>query len=203
MKKLIAYSSVAHMGFVTIGTFTLTVQGIEGAIYQMLSHGIVSAALFLIVGVVYDRIHSREIAQYGGLVHKMPAYSLLFMIFLLASVGLPGTGGFVGELLILVGAFKASSWLAALAATGVILSAIYMLYLYRRVIFGKMTKVPLYNIKDLSLREIVVLAPLVILIFWMGLYPSPFLEILHVSVNNLIDRVEAAQAASAALIAGR
>ena len=169
----------------------------------MLSHGIVSAALFLIVGVVYDRMHSREIAQYGGLVHKMPAYSLLFMVFLLASVGLPGTGGFVGELLILVGAFKASSWLAALAATGVILSAIYMLYLYRRVIFGKMTKGPLYNLKDLSSREIVVLAPLVILIFWMGLYPPPFLEILHVSVNNLIDRVEAAQAASAALIAGR
>ncbi len=203
MKKLIAYSSIAHMGFVTIGTFTLTVQGIEGAIYQMLSHGIVSAALFLIVGVVYDRIHSREIAQYGGLVHKMPTYSLFFMVFMLASVGLPGTGGFVGELLILVGAFKASSWLAALAATGIILSAVYMLYLYRRVIFGKLTKEHLYKIKDLNLREIIVLAPLLIIIIWMGVYPSPFLEILHVSVNNLIERVDTAQAASAAFVAGR
>jgi NADH-quinone oxidoreductase subunit M len=203
MKKLIAYSSVAHMGFVTIGTFTLTVQGIEGAIYQMLSHGIVSAALFLIVGVVYDRIRSREIAQYGGLVHKMPAYSLVFMVFMLASVGLPGTGGFVGELLILVGAFKVNSLLAALAATGVILSAVYMLYLYRRIIFGKLTKDHLLKIKDLSSREIMVFAPLVILIFWMGIYPSSFLETMHVSVNNLIDRVESAQAASAALIAGR
>jgi NADH-quinone oxidoreductase subunit M len=203
MKKLIAYSSVAHMGFVTIGTFTLTVQGIEGAIYQMLSHGIVSAALFLIVGVVYDRIHSREITQYGGLVHKMPAYSLIFMVFMLASVGLPGTGGFVGELLILVGAFKVNSILAALAATGVILSAVYMLYLYRRIIFGKLTKDHLLKIKDLNTREKMVFAPLIILIFWMGIYPSSFLEILHVSVNNLIDRVESAQAASAALIAGR
>jgi NADH-quinone oxidoreductase subunit M len=203
MKKLIAYSSVAHMGFVTIGTFTLTVQGIEGAVYQMLSHGIVSAALFLIVGVVYDRIHSREIEVYGGLVHKMPAYSLIFMIFMLASVGLPGTGGFVGEFLILVGAFKANSWVAALAATGVILGAVYMLYLYRRVIFGKLTKEHLLKIKDLSPREMMVFAPLIMLIFWMGIYPSPFLDIMHVSVNNLIDRVVSAQAASAALIAGR
>jgi NADH-quinone oxidoreductase subunit M len=203
MKKLIAYSSVAHMGFVTIGTFTLTVQGIEGAVYQMLSHGIISAALFLIVGVVYDRIHSREIAMYGGLVNKMPAYSLIFMIFMLASVGLPGTGGFVGEFLILVGAFKANSWVAALAATGIILGAVYMLYLYRRVIFGKLTKEHLLKIKDLSPREMMVFAPLIILIFWMGIYPSSFLDIMHVSVNNLIDRVETAQAASAALIAGR
>jgi NADH-quinone oxidoreductase subunit M len=203
MKKLIAYSSVAHMGFVTIGTFTLTVQGIEGAVYQMLSHGIISAALFLIVGVVYDRIHSREIAMYGGLVNKMPAYSLIFMIFMLASVGLPGTGGFVGEFLILVGAFKANSWVAALAATGIILGAVYMLYLYRRVIFGKLTKEHLLKIKDLSPREMMVFAPLIILVFWMGVYPSSFLDIMHVSVNNLIDRVESAQAASAALIAGR
>jgi NADH-quinone oxidoreductase subunit M len=203
MKKLIAYSSVAHMGFVTIGTFTLTEQGVEGAIYQMLSHGIVSAALFLIVGVVYDRIHSREISAYGGLVHKMPAYSLIFMICMLASVGLPGTGGFVGEFLILIGAFKANSWVAALAATGVILGSVYMLYLYRRVIFGKLTKEHLLKIKDLSPRETMVFAPLIILIFWMGIYPSSFLDIMHVSVNNLIDRVETAQAASAALIAGR
>ena len=203
MKKLIAYSSVAHMGFVTIGTFTLTVQGVEGAVYQMLSHGIVSAALFLIVGVVYDRIHSREISEYGGLVHKMPAYSFIFMIFMLASIGLPGTGGFVGAFLILVGAFKANSWVAALAATGVILGAVYMLYLYRRVIFGKLTKEHLLKIKDLSPREMMVFAPLTILIFWMGIYPSSFLDIMHVSVNNLIDRVETAQAASASLFAGR
>jgi NADH-quinone oxidoreductase subunit M len=140
---------------------------------------------------------------YGGLVHKMPAYSLIFMIFMLASVGLPGTGGFVGEFLILVGAFKANSWVAALAATGVILGAVYMLYLYRRVIFGKLTKEHLLKIKDLSPREMMVFAPLIMLIFWMGIYPSPFLDIMHVSVNNLIDRVVSAQAASAALIAGR
>ncbi|HIM26100.1 MAG TPA: NADH-quinone oxidoreductase subunit M, partial [Rhodospirillales bacterium] len=140
MKKLIAYSSVAHMGFVTIGAFTLTVQGIEGAIFVMLAHGVISAALFLIVGVVYDRIHSREIAAYGGLVHRMPGYSLIFMIFMLGSVGLPGTAGFVGEFLVLVGAFKANTWVAALAATGLILGAAYMLYLYRRVIFGSLTK---------------------------------------------------------------
>jgi NADH-quinone oxidoreductase subunit M len=203
MKKLIAYSSVAHMGFVTIGTFTLTIQGIEGAIYTMLSHGVVSAALFLIVGVVYDRIHSRDIAKYGGLVHRMPAYALMFMLFMLASVGLPGTGGFVGEFLVLVGAFQANTWVAALAATGVILGAVYMLYLYRRIIFGQLTKEHLMKIGDLSRREIMVFAPLVVLVLWMGVYPSSFLDMMHVSVNNLIDRVESAQAASAALIAGR
>ncbi|HJN25823.1 MAG TPA: NADH-quinone oxidoreductase subunit M, partial [Rhodospirillales bacterium] len=203
MKKLIAYSSVAHMGFVTIGTFTLTVQGIEGAIYTMLSHGVVSAALFLIVGVVYDRIHSREIARYGGLVHRMPVYALMFMLFMLASVGLPGTGGFVGEFLVLVGAFQANTWVAALAATGVILGAVYMLYLYRRIIFGQLTKEHLMKIGDMSRREIMVFAPLVVLVLWMGVYPSSFLDIMHVSVNNLIDRVESAQAASAALVAGR
>ncbi len=203
MKKLIAYSSVAHMGFVTIGTFTLTVQGIEGAIYTMLSHGVVSAALFLIVGVVYDRIHSREIARYGGLVHRMPVYALMFMLFMLASVGLPGTGGFVGEFLVLVGAFQANTLVAALAATGVILGAVYMLYLYRRIIFGQLTKEHLMKIGDMSRREIMVFAPLVVLVLWMGVYPSSFLDIMHVSVNNLIDRVESAQAASAALVAGR
>ncbi len=203
MKKLIAYSSVAHMGFVTIGTFTQTVQGIEGAIYTMLSHGVVSAALFLIVGVVYDRIHSREIEMYGGLVHRMPAYALMFMLFMLASVGLPGTGGFVGEFLVLIGAFQANTWVAALAATGVILGAVYMLYLYRRIIFGKLTKEHLLKIGDLSKREIMVFAPLAVLVLWMGIYPSSFLDIMHVSVNNLIDRVESAQAASAALVAGQ
>jgi NADH-quinone oxidoreductase subunit M len=204
MKKLIAYSSVAHMGFVTVGTFTMTVQGVEGAIFQMLSHGVVSAALFLIVGVVYDRMHSREIATYGGLVHRMPVYSLAFMIFMLASVGLPGTSGFVGEFLVLVGTFRANSWVAAFTATGVILGAVYMLYLYRRVIFGTLTKDNLKKILDLSPREMAVFAPLVLLVFWMGLYPAPFLEVMHVSVGNLLDRVETARAAiETATVLGR
>lgn len=198
MKKLIAYSSVAHMGFVTIGTFTLTVQGVEGAIYQMLSHGIVSAALFLIVGVVYDRIHSREITMYGGLVERMPIYALTFMLFMLASVGLPGTGGFVGEFLVLVGAFKVNTWVAAFAALGVILGAAYMLYLYRRVIFGVLEQDHLKKIKDMSTREVLVFAPLVILTLWMGIYPPSFLDFMHVSVTNLLDQVEAARSASMA-----
>ncbi len=190
MKKLIAYSSIAHMGFVTIGTFTMTTQGIEGAIYQMLSHGVVSAALFLVVGVVYDRIHTREIAAYGGLVNRMPAYALTFMVFTMASVGLPGTGGFVGEVLVLVGAFKANSWVAAFAAIGVILGAAYMLYLYRRIIFGELTKENLMKIKDMSRREIAIFAPLLILTIWMGIYPSSFLDFMHVSVTNLLTQVE-------------
>jgi NADH-quinone oxidoreductase subunit M len=195
MKKLIAYSSIAHMGFVTAGTFTLTTQGIEGAIYQMLSHGIVSAALFLLVGVVYDRIHSREISDYGGLVYRMPAYSLVFMLFMLASIGLPGTGGFVGEILVLVGLFKVSPWLAAFAATGIILGAAYMLYLYRRIIFGPLTKEALMKIKDLNAREWMIFAPLIILTLWMGVYPSSFLDFMHVSVENLINQIETALSA--------
>jgi NADH-quinone oxidoreductase subunit M len=194
MKKLIAYSSVAHMGFVTVGTFTLTVQGIEGAIFQMLSHGVVSAALFLIVGVVYDRMHSRDIETYGGLVHRMPAYALIFMVFMLASVGLPGTSGFIGEFLVLVGAFRVNTWVAALTATGVILGAAYMLYLYRRVIFGRLTKEALAKILDMSPREHLVFAPLVVLVIWMGVYPAPFLNVMHVSVGNLIKQVETARA---------
>ena len=199
MKKLIAYSSVAHMGFVTIGAFTLTVQGIEGAIFVMLAHGVISAALFLIVGVVYDRIHSREIAAYGGLVHRMPGYSLIFMIFMLGSVGLPGTAGFVGEFLVLVGAFKANTWVAALAATGLILGAAYMLYLYRRGIFGSLTKDSLAAIKDMSLREVAIFAPLIVLVILMGVYPAPFLDIMHVSVANMITNIESALNASAAI----
>ena len=202
MKKLIAYSSVAHMGFVTAGTFTFTPQGIEGAIVQMLSHGIVSAALFLIVGIVYDRMHSRLIDTYGGLVSRMPAYAIAFMVFMLASVGLPGTSGFVGEILVLVGLFQVNTIVAALAATGVVLGAAYMLYLYRRVIFGKLTKDSLAKIMDLTPREIAVFAPLIVLVLWMGLYPAPFLEIMHVSVGHLIDQVEAAREGSLAM-AGR
>ncbi len=199
MKKLIAYSSVAHMGFVTVGIFTLNVQGIEGAIYLMLSHGVVASALFLIVGVVYDRMHSRDISTYGGLVHRMPAYGLGFMLFMLASVGLPGTSGFVGELLILMGAFQTNSWVAAFTALGVILGAVYMLYLYRRVIFGKLTKKDLMGILDLSGREIAIFAPLVALVLWMGIYPPSFLDFMHVSVSNLIEQFEAARAAGGGL----
>ena len=201
MKKLIAYSSVAHMGFVTVGTYTFTLQGIEGAIFQMLSHGVVTAALFLIVGVIYDRTHSRDIETYGGLVHRMPAYALVFMVFMLASVGLPGTGGFVGELLVLVGAFQVSSWVAALTATGVVLGAAYMLYLYRRVIYGKLSKDHLRAILDLSPREIAVFAPLVVAVVWMGIYPVPFLDVMHASVENLIARVDEARAVAEAATA--
>ena len=196
MKKLIAYSSVAHMGFVTIGIFTLTQQGIEGAIYQMLSHGVVSAALFLIVGVVYDRIHSRLIERYDGLVERMPAYAFAFMVFMLASVGLPGTGGFVGEFLVIVGAFKVNTLVALLTASGMVLGAAYMLYLYRRVIFGVITKDDLKGIFDLSWRERAVFAPLIIMVFWMGIYPASFIDVMAASVTNLIEDYESSLAAS-------
>ena len=186
LKKLIAYSSVAHMGFVTIGIFTLNSQGLEGAIFQMLSHGIVSGALFLCVGVIYDRMHTREIAAYVGLVNRMPKYALVFMVFTMASVGLPATSGFVGEFLVLLGAFYYNTWLAVFATTGVVLGAAYMLYVYRRIIFGKLDKENLMSIKDLSYREIIVFAPLILLVFWMGVYPSPFLDVMSASVENLI-----------------
>ena len=174
------------MGFVTIGIFTLNSQGLEGAIFQMLSHGIVSGALFLCVGVIYDRMHTREIAAYGGLVNRMPKYALVFMVFTMASVGLPATSGFVGEFLVLLGAFYYNTWLAVFAATGVVLGAAYMLYVYRRIIFGKLDKENLMSIKDLSYREIIVFAPLILLVFWMGVYPSPFLDVMSASVENLI-----------------
>lgn len=196
MKKMIAYSSVAHMGFVTIGIFTFTKQGVEGAIFQMLSHGVVSGALFLCVGVVYDRLHTREIARYGGLVNNMPKYAFAFMIFMLASVGLPGTAGFVGEFLVLVGAFQVNTWVALLAATGVILGAAYMLYLYRRVVYGELTKDDVKAMLDLDAREIAILAPLIIIVMWMGVYPSPFLNVMSVSVDNLLTEFSAATAAS-------
>ena len=198
MKKLIAYSSVAHMGFVTLGIFSVNQQGLEGAIYQMLSHGVVSAALFLIVGVVYDRIHSRAIERYDGLVERMPAYAVAFMIFMLASVGLPGTSGFVGEFLIIVGVFQVNTWLALLTASGMVLGAVYMLYLYRRVIFGKMTKEDLFSILDMNWREKAVFAPLILMVFWMGLYPPSFLDVMSASVENLIVNYETALAASGA-----
>jgi NADH-quinone oxidoreductase subunit M len=194
MKKLIAYSSVAHMGYVTVGAFSMTTQGIQGALFQMLSHGVVSAALFLVVGVVYDRVHSRDISAYGGLVERMPGYALVFMVFMLASVGLPGTGGFVGEFLVMLGAFRVNAWVGALTATGMILGAAYMLYLYRRVIFGQLTKDKLKGLLDLTPRETAVFAPLLVLVIWMGVYPKPFLDVMHASVGQLVERVEVARA---------
>ena len=188
MKKLIAYSSVAHMGFVTIGIFTLSQQGVQGALITMISHGFVSGALFLCVGVVYDRLHTREIARYGGLAENMPNYSLVFMVFMMASVGLPGTSGFVGEFLVLNGAFETNTWVGFLATTGIILGAAYMLYLYRRVIFGKITKDDVRTMLDLSWREKLIFAPLLVLVFWMGIYPSSFLEPMKPAVNFVIDR---------------
>jgi NADH-quinone oxidoreductase subunit M len=196
MKKLIAYSSVAHMGFVTVGIFAANQQAVEGAIIQMLSHGFVSAALFLCVGVVYDRIHTREIARYGGLVHRMPLYAAVFMLFMLASVGLPGTSGFVGEFLILLGAFEANTWVAVLIASGMVLGAAYMLYLYRRIIFGELTKDDLKTILDLGPREILIFAPLIVLVLWMGIYPAPFLDAISASVANLVDNYHGALAAA-------
>jgi len=186
MKKLIAYSSVAHMGFVTMGIFTVTHQGVEGGIFQMLSHGVVSGALFLCVGVVYDRMHTREIAAYGGLVNRMPLYAACFMVFTLANVGLPGTSGFIGEFLTMLGAFVHNSWIAVFAATGVILSAAYALFLYRRIIFGALVKPSLQAIEDLTAREIAILAPLVVITIALGVYPKPVLDVTTPAVAKLI-----------------
>jgi NADH-quinone oxidoreductase subunit M len=196
MKKLIAYSSVAHMGYVTLGIFAAThqirdkaplgEQAVQGAIFQMLSHGIVSAALFLIVGVVYDRMHTRMIARYGGLVQRMPRYAFVFMVMMLASVGLPGTSGFIGEFLVLLGTFQANILVAVLATSGVVLGVPYMLYLYRRVVFGKLVREDLKTIRDLNAREVLVFAPLVVLVLWMGIYPNSFLEVIEPSVKNLV-----------------
>jgi NADH-quinone oxidoreductase subunit M len=196
MKKLIAYSSVAHMGFVTMGLFSLTQQGIQGAIFQMVSHGLVSGALFLCVGVVYDRMHTREIAAYGGLVARMPRYAVAFLIFTMANIGLPGTSGFVGEFLTMLGAFRANSWVAAFATTGIILSAAYALYLYRRIIFGVLEKPSLRTILDLSPREIGLLAPLVLLTLFYGIHPSPILDGCATSVTALIKNFDTAMAAT-------
>jgi NADH-quinone oxidoreductase subunit M len=204
IKKLVAYSSVAHMGFVTIGIFTFNQQGIEGGIFQMLSHGLISGALFLSVGVVYDRLHTREIARYGGLVHRMPRYAAFFLIFTLANVGLPGTTGFVGEFLVLVGVFQVNTWVAFLATTGIILSAGYALWLYRRVIFGVLDKADLKSVKDMNAREVATLAPLLAAIIFFGVYPQPILDVMHVSVENLISQHHAALAGvHSVFVAGR
>ncbi len=194
MKKLIAYSSVAHMGFVTMGIFSLTRQGIDGAMFQMISHGLVSGALFLCVGVIYDRMHTREIAAYGGLVNRMPLYAAVFMFFTMANVGLPGTSGFVGEFLTLLGAFASNTWVAFFATSGVILSACYALWLYRRVIFGKLEKPALTWMPDMTPRELVILAPLVVLTLFFGVYPAPILDTVAASVENLLKSVQVAAA---------
>ena len=191
-KKLIAYSSVAHMGIVTIGIFIVNQQGVEGAMMLMLSHGIVSAALFLCVGVVYDRMHTRQISFYGGLVNRMPRYAVVFMIFTLASVGLPGTSGFVGEFLIILGAFKFNTLLAFFTATGVILSAVYMLYLYKRVVFGIIKNEKLKTILDLNSREIIIMVPLLIVVFIMGIFPNLFLDPMRLPIKNIIINYELA-----------
>ncbi|MGJ0620274.1 MAG: NADH-quinone oxidoreductase subunit M [Methylocystis sp.] len=186
IKKLIAYSSVAHMGYVTMGLFTLNAQGMQGAIFQMISHGFVSGALFLCVGVIYDRMHTREIAAYGGLVNRMPVYAFVFMLFTMANVGLPGTTGFIGEFLSLAGTFQANSWVALIATSGVVLSAAYALYLYRRVIFGVLDKASLMNIADLTPREIAIFAPLVLITIYYGVQPQAILSATQASVDNLI-----------------
>ena len=197
MKKLIAYSSVAHMGFVTMGIFSLNQQGIDGALYQMISHGLISGALFLCVGVIYDRMHTREIAAYGGLVNRMPLYAFVFMVFTMANVGLPGTSGFVGEFLTLMGAFKANIWVAFFATSGVVLSAAYALWLYRRVVFGKLEKPALAHINDLGYREVATLAPLLVLTIWFGVYPAPILDVFGPAVEGLVSNMKLASAAAA------
>ncbi|MBC6402215.1 MAG: NADH-quinone oxidoreductase subunit M [Hyphomonadaceae bacterium] len=192
IKKLIAYSSVAHMGFVTMGIFVVNMQGIQGAIFQMLSHGLISAALFFCVGVIYDRMHTRDIAFYGGLVKAMPVYAFFMMLFTMANVGLPGTSGFIGEILTMIGAFQYNSWIAAGAATGMILSAVYALHLYRAVIFGEQSNDKLDNIEDMKRHEIAVLASLAVMVIVLGVYPSLITDITAVSVENLINRFNVA-----------
>ena len=187
MKKLIAYSSVAHMGFVTLGIFTLQQQGIEGSIIQMISHGLVSAALFLCVGVVYDRMHSRMINSYGGIVAIIPKYSILFMLFTLAALGLPGTSGFIGEFLILMGAFKDNFLVAVIASLGVILGAAYMLWLYKRVVFGKLVNEDLKKMFDLNRSEYLILSCLAVPTLFFGFYPDPLINTIEVSVTDLIN----------------
>jgi NADH-quinone oxidoreductase subunit M len=203
IKKLIAYSSVAHMGYVTMGLFTMNPQGIQGAYFLMISHGFVSAALFLCVGVIYDRMHTREISAYGGLVQRMPIYAVIFMIFTMANVGLPGTAGFVGEFLSLLGTFKANSWVALIATSGVVFSAAYGLFLYRRVVFGALEKPSLKDIADLSPREIAIFAPLVIATIYYGVQPQAVLDATQASVDNLIQSHTALLDAAKFALAGQ
>jgi NADH-quinone oxidoreductase subunit M len=192
MKKLIAYSSVAHMGYVTMGIFAANQQGVDGAIFQMISHGFISGALFLCVGVIYDRMHTRDIDAYGGLVNRMPAYALVFLFFTMANVGLPGTSGFVGEFLVLMGIFQVNTWVAAIATSGVILSAAYALYLYRRVALGALVKTALRTIQDMSRRERAIFAPLIVMTLLLGVYPALVTDIIGPSVAQLVTDYHAA-----------
>ena len=196
IKKLIAYSSVAHMGFVTMGLFAMNQQGVQGAVYQMVSHGLVAGALFLCVGVVYDRMHTREISAYGGLVNRMPRYAVVLLVFTMANVGLPGTSGFVGEFMTLLGTYKANSSVALFATLGVILSAAYALYLYRRVVFGVLDKPSLMSIADLDAREVVIMLPLLALVIYYGVHPQPILDACAASVDHLVKGLDAALAAT-------
>jgi len=202
MKKLVAYSSISHMGFVTLGFFIFNAYGIEGGLLQMISHGFVSGALFLGIGVLYERVHSRQIADYGGVAHKMPVFAAFFVLFAMANSGLPGTSGFIGEFLVMVGVFKDNTLVALLIATGVILGAAYMLWLYRRVIFGELVKEDLKSMLDLSLREKAIFAPLLILVFWMGLYPLSFTSIFGPTVTDFIQNYGPRMEAVAADTAG-
>jgi NADH-quinone oxidoreductase subunit M len=195
MKKLIAYSSIAHMGYVTMGIFTVNQQGLDGAIFQMISHGFISGALFLCVGVIYDRMNTRDVEAYGGLVNRMPAYALIFMFFTMANVGLPGTSGFVGEFLVLMGIFQENTWIAVIATSGVILSASYGLWLYRRVVMGDLIKESLKSITDMTTRERAIFAPLVVMTLLLGVYPSLVTDIIGPSVGALIDQYDTATAA--------
>jgi NADH-quinone oxidoreductase subunit M len=194
MKKLIAYSSVAHMGFVTMGLFSMTTQGVQGGIFQMLSHGWISGALFLCVGVIYDRMHTREIAAYGGLVNRMPLYAALFLLFTMANVGLPGTSGFVGEFLTILGTFQISTWTAFVAASGVILSAVYALSLYRRVTLGRIENEGLEKITDVSRRELLIIVPLAVATVLFGVWPMPILDMTASSVDALVSGYQEALA---------
>jgi NADH-quinone oxidoreductase subunit M len=194
IKKLIAYSSVAHMGFVTMGLFSLNEQGIQGAMFTMISHGLISGALFLCVGVIYDRMHTREIKAYGGLVNRMPLYAVVFLILTMANVALPGTSGFVGEFLTLMGAFRSNTWVAFFATTGVILSAGYALWLYRRVVYGEIDKPALQGIMDLNRREMITFAPLILLIIYYGVQPGPILDAFAAPTDALMNNVQAALA---------
>jgi NADH-quinone oxidoreductase subunit M len=193
MKKLVAYSSVAHMGFVTLGFFIFSELGISGGLVQMISHGFVSGAMFLAIGVLYDRVHSREIASYGGVVNTMPKFAAFALFFAMANCGLPGTGGFVGEWMVILGTVKLSFWLAALAATALIFGAAYTLWMYKRVYFGEVANDNVKALTDLNAREFSMMALLAIATLWMGVYPKPFTDVMHSSVNNLITQVSASK----------
>ena len=198
LKKLIAYSSVSHMGFVTIGLFAFNQQGVEGGILQMVNHGIIAGGLFLLVGVIYDRMHTRDIARFGGVAHRMPKYAVVFMIFTMASIGLPGTNGFIGEFLILMGAYLTNKGVAIVAATGLVLGAAYMLWMFKKVLFGVVRSDEVAALTDMNAREMALFVPLLVLVFWIGFYPGPFLDIMHVSVENLLKQANVIKAGSSA-----